>query len=309
MDDLTGASAGTDEAPTRLLVIGSVPPTLVSAVAASWITPISTIEQRDGVEAIRVRECAGLPDAAILAAALGPHERTACLGALVEYYPATPALVWIDQPNAAIERDALIGGAQDILGPDIPAPQELRTRLLRAAYRQQAQARIRELADTDSLTGLLNRRGLIRQSVRLVQLARRQECPLLVMRFDVRGLKLLNDRSGHPAGDLALQAFGDTVRVTLRSSDLAGRTGGDEFTIVAWNAGPDAGQRIFDRVAQEYHERTAPECIGLSAGWACWTPSMGSDLDTALEQADRRMCEAKARSKADVNREEETSGR
>ncbi len=91
-----------------------------------------------------------------------------------------------------------------------------------------------ELADrarTDTLTGLLNRRGIEEGLVQVSSRSRRREEPLTILMIDLDRFKQVNDEHGHEAGDLVLKAFGDCMREALRSEDLYGRFGGDEFLV------------------------------------------------------------------------------
>lgn len=102
-------------------------------------------------------------------------------------------------------------------------------------------ARLRSLATTDPLTGLLNRVGL---ETRLALVGRpgRQQLPRTLAVLDLDGFKQLNDEQGHLAGDALLREMGRSISAWLRADDLAARTGGDEFTVVFAGTG-EAGAR------------------------------------------------------------------
>jgi diguanylate cyclase (GGDEF)-like protein len=93
-------------------------------------------------------------------------------------------------------------------------------------------AEFRRLATTDPLTGLANRRSAEQRLA--VELARSQRYgyALTIVAFDLNNFKQINDRYGHPAGDLVLCAFADRLAATIRLSDLAVRLGGDEFLLL-----------------------------------------------------------------------------
>jgi diguanylate cyclase (GGDEF)-like protein len=90
-----------------------------------------------------------------------------------------------------------------------------------------------ELARTDPLTGLLNRRALTERLHDEVARAARYQKPLSLLLLDLDGLKRFNDRAGHHAGDAALQALARSLRERSRSADLGARWGGDEFVVLA----------------------------------------------------------------------------
>ena len=95
------------------------------------------------------------------------------------------------------------------------------------------ETRIAELAYQDVLTGLPNRRGLAEALARAIARAQRSGLPLAVLALDLDGLKAINDRYGHPAGDAALVEVAARLRRIIRRSDLVARLGGDEFAIIA----------------------------------------------------------------------------
>lgn len=102
---------------------------------------------------------------------------------------------------------------------------------LSTAYR-----RMEELAETDMLTGLMNRYGLWKFFARELRHCRRHDKPISMAILDVDGLKLFNDRYGHVAGDETLKAIGTVIQNSIRRpGDGAGRYGGDEFVIVLPN--------------------------------------------------------------------------
>jgi diguanylate cyclase (GGDEF)-like protein len=97
------------------------------------------------------------------------------------------------------------------------------------------QARLEEmegLADRDALTPLFNRRALVRELVRTRDFAGRYGAPASLAYFDLDGLKAINDRFGHAAGDAALKAVAAQLLGHIRGSDVAGRMGGDEFAVI-----------------------------------------------------------------------------
>ncbi|HZP95381.1 MAG TPA: diguanylate cyclase [Candidatus Limnocylindria bacterium] len=158
-------------------------------------------------------------------------------------------------------------------------------RVLETAQRQ---------AVTDGLTGLFNRHFL-QEQLRVVQsLATRHGRPYAVVALDVDGLKQVNDTFGHEMGDLALRGFANTLKRTLRTSDVSFRTGGDEFLVLVphgdLNEARIAAERVRDAV--EAQGRAEPQtAITVSAGVAAWRP--GRTAEQVLEVADAMLYAAK----------------
>jgi diguanylate cyclase (GGDEF)-like protein len=150
-------------------------------------------------------------------------------------------------------------------------------------------ARLAEAALTDSLTGLGNHRSFHEDLRReIARRTRSRSCFSLVM-LDLNGLKQLNDRLGHQAGDERIRAVADCLRATMRATDTAYRTGGDEFMVLlpderAWGALGFA-QRLQDEVLRH---RTGPAVTcGIAESVAFET------ADTLLHRADLALYDAK----------------
>jgi two-component system cell cycle response regulator len=97
---------------------------------------------------------------------------------------------------------------------------------------REANAKIQQLSETDSLVGTFNRRYLSAQIVREVDRARRYKHPLSAIMADLDRFKRINDELGHQTGDEVLRSFADLARATVRPSDWIARYGGEEFVIV-----------------------------------------------------------------------------
>jgi diguanylate cyclase (GGDEF)-like protein len=99
-------------------------------------------------------------------------------------------------------------------------------------------ARVAELeatAERDPLTGLLNRRGFARELARVIAYLSRYSARAALVYLDLDRFKPVNDRHGHAAGDLMLQAVATTLTRHVRASDSVARLGGDEFAVLLWN--------------------------------------------------------------------------
>ncbi|MDQ3097833.1 MAG: GGDEF domain-containing protein [Chloroflexota bacterium] len=148
-----------------------------------------------------------------------------------------------------------------------------------------------QLAVTDTLTGLYNRRFMSDVLGRLVARSERNGRPLSVIALDVDGLKVVNDSRGHAAGDALLRAAGDAIREGLRSEDLGVRAGGDEFIAVLAEAGEAEAQLVAARIRSSFTQRKGDTGAGLSCGIAVWTP--GTSVEALLGAADASLYDAK----------------
>ncbi|MEP7047659.1 MAG: GGDEF domain-containing protein, partial [Ilumatobacteraceae bacterium] len=147
-------------------------------------------------------------------------------------------------------------------------------------------------ANTDSLTGLLNRRSAEDQLSR--RLAGGE--PFAIVMADLDHFKLLNDTYGHEAGDRALRLFADTVRRALRTEDIFARWGGEEFVIALPNTDCHSATNSVDRVRAllvETCERAETSTVTASFGIADTT--MSTELNELLRFADRALLSAKTR--------------
>jgi diguanylate cyclase (GGDEF)-like protein len=149
-----------------------------------------------------------------------------------------------------------------------------------------------QLSRTDALTGLPNPRAFAEQfEVELARAARYHE-PLSLLLVDVDGLKAINDRNGHRAGDLALQAVARALRTGARQTDLAARLGGDEFALLAPSTPRTAAAALGERVRSLV---AGQGVAGLTVSVGVVTAEHGrSSASAALrETADGALYEAK----------------
>jgi diguanylate cyclase (GGDEF)-like protein len=110
---------------------------------------------------------------------------------------------------------------------------------------------LEELALTDSLTGLPNRRAVEDWAMRQLSGAARHGFPFWVIMADLDAFKNVNDTFGHEAGDVVLKRFGDLLRANTRASNICGRIGGEEFVLVITHVEKPNIQIIIDRIRRE----------------------------------------------------------
>jgi diguanylate cyclase (GGDEF)-like protein len=144
--------------------------------------------------------------------------------------------------------------------------------------------RLRREAQTDPLTGLLNRNGLKPAAQRAFALADRTGIPLTVALIDLDHFKQVNDRDGHQAGDQLLVELTRIWGRELEQSDIFARLGGDEFVVLLVGSGDEEGTRLFERL--RFASPTA-----WSAGVIRRQP--GEDFSTCLAKADLALYDAK----------------
>ena len=151
-------------------------------------------------------------------------------------------------------------------------------------------------AQTDALTGVLNRRSLIERLEAACLRARARELPIALLFIDLDHFKQINDSYGHAAGDACLRAIIDPIQAELRQSDVIGRFGGEEFVVILSSADTAAAhpiaERIRDRVANiRIDGFRAPIQLTCSIGVAgsdtlgVWDEALIACADTAVYAA------------------------
>lgn len=154
---------------------------------------------------------------------------------------ATGATIWCETHTRAItdEAGAVVGVVSAIR--DISAHKSVQAELARAA-------------DTDPLTGVINRRAFDSAlEARLADVAAGRGTGVCAV-FDLDFFKQVNDRHGHAAGDQVLCVFAEVVRRSLRADDVIARIGGEEFAVILWNTNPAEAQAVCERVRGEVED-------------------------------------------------------
>ncbi len=157
-------------------------------------------------------------------------------------------------------------------------------------------AKAKLLSESDELTGLFNTRGFAIAANRLFAQAVRYDRPASVLMIDVDGLKTVNDRFGHDAGNRLLRHAANAIHGELRSTDVAGRYGGDEFIVLLPETPAKGALDVAERIHVAVRSRplefdgSRAEC-SVSIGLACF-PEDGRTLDTLASRADRALYRA-----------------
>lgn len=156
-----------------------------------------------------------------------------------------------------------------------------------------------QMAVTDPLTGLHNRRYLESHLGGLIDAAADGDKPLSLMILDIDHFKSVNDTYGHDAGDEVLKAFADRVKTVIRGVDVMCRLGGEEFIIVMPDTGLDVAGRVAERVRQTVGSAAFPIDKGgreipvtVSIGLA--ERRNGREAETMMKRADRALYRSKA---------------
>lgn len=167
--------------------------------------------------------------------------------------------------------------------------------------RHNLEVRLRELSDTDQLTGLFNRRKLEHDLTLHYESSARYCVPTSIFLFDLDNLKKINDTKGHHAGDEIIQAVANICRSALRTTDFACRLGGDEFVVAL----PNTGREQAIQFAKRLHDRFREELSRFSVDGTVVTASIGvttmmpedRSYEDTLQRADRALYEAKSMGK------------
>jgi diguanylate cyclase (GGDEF)-like protein len=144
---------------------------------------------------------------------------------------------------------------------------------------------LRRQADTDPLTGLLNRAGFLVAANREHAIAQRTGNPLAVAVLDLDGFKQINDLQGHAVGDRLLADLGRSWSERLRAGDILARHGGDEFVLLLPATSPDGAVAVLERLRDDRLPVT------WSVGIGTWLAS--EDLDECIARADTHLYSVK----------------
>jgi diguanylate cyclase (GGDEF)-like protein/PAS domain S-box-containing protein len=163
---------------------------------------------------------------------------------------------------------------------------------------------VEQIAVTDELTGLFNRRGFLQLGEREFERTVRFNRPLAALMLDIDHFKRVNDTYGHPIGDRVLCALADCVRQSTRGIDVAGRYGGEEFTLLLPETDIPVAIQIAERLRQSIADLSIPICrgkddsppihiwINVSIGVAFMLPDI-PNLSVLIDRADQALYRAK----------------
>ena len=150
--------------------------------------------------------------------------------------------------------------------------------------------RLEDLATTDGLTGLYNKRTLLEVGKQKIRAAARFDRPLSVLVCDIDHFKKVNDTFGHDVGDVVIKGFADVLRRTKRDTDAVGRFGGEEFVLVCEETDAEGAELLGERIRAEleattFHGKDGPLKVTCSVGIATY-PRAGAEWEPLFKATD-----------------------
>lgn len=225
----------------------------------------------------------------------------------------TPILIVVAPDDHQRLLRALDMGVNDYLIRPIDKQELLaraNTQIKRCRYTDQLRTHVQatmELAVTDPLTGLYNRRYMENQTTALVEHAINRGKSLALLALDVDHFKVVNDEHGHAVGDRVLQELASRLKQSIRNIDMICRIGGEEFVIVLPNTNTEVATKIADRMRRSISgipfnvgARSGPLTITVSIGVSAVDGSSDS-MEAILKRADEALYSAKRGGRNRVN--------
>lgn len=160
--------------------------------------------------------------------------------------------------------------------------------------------KILHLAEFDSLTGMINRRRFKEKFEYFLLLFKRDEKKLSLVFFDIDDFKDVNDTFGHNIGDQVLKEFATIIKSHLRETDLAGRWGGEEFTILLIDCNIEEAKIITEKLRKSIENSQGLHSLvqtSLSASFGITELTHDDDIDTVIKRADSAMYTSKEEGK------------
>ncbi len=155
-----------------------------------------------------------------------------------------------------------------------------------------------ELARSDPLTGIFNRRAFLEQLQFRLDLAARDGKPITLAYIDLDDFKRINDRSGHEGGDRVLRLVAGTVAASIRRTDIVARLGGDEFALLITGADPTGAESLVEKVLVALRQAFDGGRDRVTCSIGCVTfPVAPRDADSAIRAADALMYRVKNQGK------------
>ncbi|APG28048.1 hypothetical protein A7E78_09490 [Syntrophotalea acetylenivorans] len=180
----------------------------------------------------------------------------------------------------------------------VAAVRDISSRKQAEQEQQRLLAEMAKLATTDSLTGIRNRKAFFQRLEEEIDRCKRYGHHLSLAMLDLDRFKAVNDRYGHPAGDVVLQTFSARISASIRSNDIFGRIGGEEFAILLPETSLKSAATLIEKLRQmiEVSDISLPDGqkvdITVSSGVST-SEGAGFDIDQIIKVADQRLYQAK----------------
>jgi diguanylate cyclase (GGDEF)-like protein len=161
-----------------------------------------------------------------------------------------------------------------------------------------------DVADTDPLLPIPNRRAFVRELNRMISFAERYGTSSTLMFIDLNDMKLINDKYGHEAGDKALFHVARLLADNVRTTDVIGRLGGDEFGVILAQADEQIGAEKAQSLAElisKHPIQLRDDTVEMSLAFGVYTFKSGDEPNDALNKADKAMYENKRDMKGEDN--------
>ena len=156
-------------------------------------------------------------------------------------------------------------------------------------------------AQTDELTGLMNRRAFFEHAQLLYEQCRHNQQPLCALMMDMDHFKAINDTYGHQAGDQVLRQIGGVISTSFRQADVYGRLGGEEFAVLLPNTSLETARDIAEQLVKAISGLAAEPVHGLTASLGvASTHAQVQDLHALMNTADKALYRAKAQGRNQV---------
>lgn len=182
---------------------------------------------------------------------------------------------------------------------------------LRIAFRQRnhelrrAMARIEELAVTDELTGIFNRRYLLVELEKHQALANRNQLPFSIAFLDIDHFKQVNDKFGHKVGDQVLVNLAHFLETCIRDEDILARYGGEEFVFILSGLKIGDASSVLERIRSSVESRHFVDCLDhLTVSIGATEYREGENINDLLDRADALLYQAKNSGRNCIRRQE-----
>jgi diguanylate cyclase (GGDEF)-like protein len=199
-------------------------------------------------------------------------------------------------------------GFFEIDGVPLGESHEGNTRMLKSirdvTEERKIQEKLKELATTDSLSGLYNRTEFTNLAQKEFALAKKRNEELSLLMMDLDHFKFINDTFGHAAGDEVIREVGNIIKTSFRKTDIAGRLGGEEFVVVLKNTSLKEAEKAAEKLRKNLarakvnyrkHEISFTVSIGVAAIFGDTNNENDfEDFEDFLKQADDALYKAKA---------------